>query len=249
MMRNADFRQTTRSLINRVLRPTHLEIRQIDPDAHLDSFLMALFGALGINCVIDVGARHGEFGQLLRHHGFRGTILSFEPVHENVKILRQVAERDKAWHVFPFALGSEPSQALINVATASNYSSFLEVSEYGISADAKMQTKEQMIVEVHRLDALFDEITAHISDPHIYLKMDTQGWDMEVFRGAANCLDHICALQSELSLQPLYDNQTNWLAALTEFQAAGFEISNFFTVFRDDKLRVSEMDCVMVNVG
>ncbi len=248
-MSNGTFRDTTRSLVNRVLRPAHLELRQYDPDAHIDSYLMTLFEALQVNCVIDVGARHGEFGRLLRHHGYKGAILSFEPVHENVKVLRKVAERDAMWHVFPFALGSEPSQELINVAAASNYSSFLEVSEYGISADAKMETKEQMIVEVHRLDALFDEITAHIPDPCVYLKMDTQGWDMEVFRGAAGCLDNICALQSELSLQPLYDNQTNWLDALAEFQAGGFEISNFFTVFRDDQLRVSEMDCVMVNVG
>ena len=248
-MSNGILYNTTRSLVNRVLRPAHLELRQFDPDAHIDSYLLTLFEALRVNCVIDVGARHGEFGRLLRQHGYRGMILSFEPVHENVKVLRQVAERDAHWHVFPFALGSTPSQEMINVAAASNYSSFLEVSEYGISADAKMQTKEQMIVEVHRLDALFDEITAQIADPCVYLKMDTQGWDMEVFRGAAGCLGNICALQSELSLQPLYDNQTNWLDALGEFQAAGFEISNFFTVFRDDQLRVSEMDCVMVNVG
>lgn len=247
-MSTGNLRSATRSFVNRILRPTHLEIRQIDPDAHIDSFLMALFEALQVNCVIDVGARHGEFGTLLRQHGYRGAILSFEPVHENVRILQQVAERDAQWHVFPFALGSEPSHELINVAAASNYSSFLEVSEYGISADAKMETKEQMIVEVHRLDALFDEITAHIPDPCVYLKMDTQGWDMEVFRGAKGCLAGIRALQSELSLQPLYDNQTNWLDALAEFQAGGFEISNFFTVFRDDQLRVSEMDCVMVNV-
>jgi hypothetical protein len=41
------------------------------------------------------------------------------------------------------------------------------------------------MVIVHRLDSFVDEITDGLEQPHVFLKTDTQGYDLEVLKGVA----------------------------------------------------------------
>ncbi len=56
-----------------------------------------LFDRLEIDCVLDVGARVGEFGQWLRRNGYKGGIASLEPVGDNFHQLAKAAVRDPLW--------------------------------------------------------------------------------------------------------------------------------------------------------
>jgi hypothetical protein len=76
--------------------------------------------------------------------------------------------------------------------------------------------------------------------------MDTQGWDMHVLEGAVGCLDKIAALQSELSIKPIYQNMTTYQESLKYMNQLGFEMSATFPVTRDNLFRLIEMDCIMV---
>src|SRR5690348_3558751 len=67
--------------------------------------LKALFQRYAVNCVVDVGARHGDFAYLVRLFGFRGRIVSFEPISENFETLTRRAATDPAWTVRQLALG------------------------------------------------------------------------------------------------------------------------------------------------
>ena len=229
-----------------MLRPRGWELRQFDPDLSLDTYLWTIFEALGINCVFDVGGRFGDYGLLLRNNNYRGHIFSFEPVEANFRRLQEVCAPDPQWHAYHCALGSERGTAEINVSRGTNYSSFLSPSAYGAESSADIEVERTEVVQVKRLDEVFGEVTAGIAQPQAYLKMDTQGFDLEVLRGASGCLAQILALQSELSLQPLYEGMPSWTEALSEFTAAGFAISALFAGYRDEALRLSEMDCVMV---
>lgn len=42
---------------------------------------------------------------------------------------------------------------------------------------------------------------------NVYLKIDTQGFEHKVIKGAEKSLDRICMIQLEMSLIPLYDGQ------------------------------------------
>src|SRR5215471_3629893 len=64
-----------------------------------------------IDCVLDVGAHYGEFGQLLRDLRFQGHILSFEPVSASFKRLEAASKGDPKWSIFPFALGSSDTES------------------------------------------------------------------------------------------------------------------------------------------
>ena len=60
-------------------------------------------------------------------------------------------------------------------------------------------------VEVRRLDGLFDEAVAGVANPRVYLKLDTQGFDLKAFAGAGHRTADLVGMQSEVSQVPLYD--------------------------------------------
>ena len=71
---------------------------------------------LNVNCVLDVGANEGQYGQRLREAGYAGRIVSFEPLEVHVAPLRERAAADHNWKVFACALGDSDGEAEINVA-------------------------------------------------------------------------------------------------------------------------------------
>ena len=241
------------SLASKVRRTIHRfgwDLHHYDPDRTLETYLSTLLPDLGVNCVIDVGARIGEFGLTLRAIGYRGHILSFEPVRENFETLKRVCADDAQWMAYPYALGSDAAESTMNVTEATNFSSFLPPSNFGQNTfPGEIAIKRKESVSIRRLDMIFREVTASIDEPVIYLKMDTQGWDVEVLRGAAGCLDRIVAAQSEMSLISIYDHMPKATEAMTAFEDAGFFASAMYPVSRDRHRRLLEFDCIMVRRG
>ena len=208
--------------------------------------LRKVFEKREINCVIDVGANRGQYGSLLRSIGYSGQILSFEPVGANYEALAICAAAGGRWSYFRYALGAADGQAEINVGDEDVFSSFLEPTEESRLRFPGNRVARVETVQVRRLDSVLDELTIGLSSPRIYLKLDTQGFDLEVLAGATGVLDRILALQAEVSFRPIYHGMPSYLDSLREFQAHGFEVVDFLPVCRDiDGLRAIEMDCVM----
>jgi hypothetical protein len=80
-----------------------------------------------------------------------------------------------------------------------------------------------------------------------YLKLDTQGFDIEVLRGAADSLQAVRALQTEASVQGIYKGMPGYMDTLRHLDGLGFDITGMYTVSRDNALRLVEFDCVMIN--
>jgi FkbM family methyltransferase len=229
------------------LRWHGLEIGRANPDTSIPFFVAMLCDHLQINCVFDVGAHVGQFARALRHHGYRGRIVSFEPVPSAYNMLERYAERDEAWWTQQLALGAQeqrlPMQMHGDTATTS---SFRAATLYGRQNLPSMRNVQVEDVIVTRLDAVFAKYTESIGEPRVYLKLDTQGWDLEVLKGATGCLHHIQALQSEMSVKPLYEGTSDYTVSIGAIRSLGFEISTILPVFRDSRLQLAEFDCVMV---
>lgn len=216
----------------------------------LDLHLQKLFDDLNINCVIDVGANVGQFGSALRNSGYDGRIVSFEPVSRVFDELNMRALNDDDWHTYNFALGSENECKEINVASASVLSSFKSLSEYAKSdfLDNKDNIENTEDVQIRRLDDIFKDLTSDLSNPRIFLKLDTQGYDLEVLKGAFESIRIISGLQTEMSVTPIYEEMPGYIESLTMLRELGFEITGFYPVARDPKnLILIEFDCVMRN--
>ena len=211
----------------------------------VDAHLTWMLEKLRIDCVLDVGANRGQFARRLRELGFAGRIASFEPVPHLLADLRLAAADDPAWFVHPYALGDEDGTADINVA--GKMSSMLEPTEFGTEWSRKLRDSHTETIDVRRLDSVFDDAVDGLTQPRILLKLDTQGFDLEAFRGAGRRLAEVVALQSEVACVPLYDGMPRMPEQLSEYESAGFAISAMFPVTRHRKtMRVIEFDVLMV---
>ncbi len=229
-------------------REKGLELGRSDPDRSLGLFLVTLFRHRGVNCVLDVGAHHGEYGTFLRRNGYKGYIISFEPVGTNFHVLERLCGGDKRWFAHKIALGSTSGTSTINVTSGTNFSSFQTPSAYGVREfDKDMAIDHTEQVRVERLDAIFTDLLAPITTPRVFLKVDAQGWDLEVLKGAASNLDAITALQVEVSFRPVYEGAPTFFETVPYLGQIGFDVTGIFTVYRDQQLRLGEVDCIMVH--
>lgn len=196
-----------------------------------------------INCVLDVGANTGQFARNLRRVGYRGYICSFEPVKEAYTALSLCFRDDPRWLGYNYALGNENTRQAMNIAVESTtMSSFLPPQ----SADWKLH---QAMVEMKRLDEVYESLIAAtgLQYPHVFLKMDTQGYDLEVFNGATGCIPHILGIQSEVSVKPIYAGMPHYLEALRTYETQGFRLHGLAEVRRDpEQGAIIEMNCVMM---
>jgi FkbM family methyltransferase len=199
--------------------------------------LKALLASLEIDCVLDVGANEGQFCSGLRSIGYEGRIVSFEPVPQAFAALSALMEGDALWTGHRIALGAERRTATIHVPDETSGSSFLKPLE-----DLHLESQE---VAIERLDAVLPTLDTGVKAPRLFLKMDTQGFDLEVFKGASGCLDSILGLQSEISVVPLYEGMPDYLEALTTYEEAGFSLHNLSLVGRTSTGRILELNCYM----
>lgn len=212
------------------------------------SHLRELFSRLNVTCVWDVGANVGQFANMVRSFtGYDGWMLSFEPVMQAHEKLSQRAERDERWRVFKIALGSRNEERAIKVAENAVLSSFLDSSEYSVETFGPMTgVAKEEVVPVRTVDSIAAEAMDGISDARVYLKLDTQGWDLEVLRGAEDSLSAVVGLQTELAFKHIYEGAPHYTETLAYLESKGFELSGVFPVVRDQKLRLIEVDCVLV---
>jgi hypothetical protein len=104
----------------------------------------------------------------------------------------------------------------------------------------------ERLVEVKRLDNILPKILGDLQEKKIFLKMDTQGYDVRCFQGSERCFNRIVAMQSEISMKPLYQGMTHYLDALECYEQAGFELVSLSVVTREG-LAIQEMNCLMVH--
>ena len=182
----------------------------------------SLLDAHGVDLVFDVGAAKGSYGTQLRSFGYRGRIVSFEPMATPYGLLRDAAAGDPLWQTRQCALGAEAGRATINVASNSDSSSLLPMLNAHTAAAPDVTYVRQEEITVERLDDVAAELLADARRP--FLKVDTQGFEREVLAGATQTLTSCVGLQLELSFVPLYDGGMLIDEAVSWAYGAGFRL-------------------------
>ena len=174
--------------------------------------------------IVDVGGNEGQYYQLVRKTlGFVGPVCTLEPNPRLYRALLEQSASDPCWHVFPFAAGAENGVLTLNVTEASTFSSLLQPSSSRVEIAGNRIVETQQ-VEVRRLDSLVDQLAVYGPVDRILLKLDTQGFDLQAFAGAMAMLDRIVAVQSEVSVIPIYEGMPDYMTAITTYRTAGFEL-------------------------
>jgi FkbM family methyltransferase len=193
-----------------------------------------------IHTVLDVGASGGQFGRMLRAAGFRGRIVSFEPLLAPFEALSRGAAPDSLWEVHRLALGDERGRRAMYVSSNTTSSSFLELENRHVDALAESRFVAHEEVDIERLDQLAS--TLQLVGP-TFLKIDVQGYHSTVLRGAAGMLSDVAAIQCELSVLPLYSGEPGFLEVLAELRSFGFELTELEPGFYDARTgRILQFD-------
>lgn len=210
--------------------------------------LYRLLNKLKIDLVLDVGANEGQFGTQLRTLGYCGEIHSFEPVAATYKALAAAAKNDLHWHTHPYALGGKEEDRRINISKNPAYASFLSSNTMSQNyLGSTIQHKHTEIVTISTLDQIFRSNPTVSSANRIFLKMDTQGFDLEVIRGAANSIEQITGIQTEIAFSPLYEQAPDHIAAFQTYQALGFNVSGIYPTHENvNTLNLLEAECFLV---
>lgn len=218
----------------------------------LEQHLANLLAQQEINLVIDVGANVGQFAKSLRRLGYKGTIASFEPLQQVYRELKASSDLDPGWHAHQLALGAEETIATMHCYAGSDFSSMLPVTDFARER-FKWRTDHKGVedVRVRNLSSIWADTVATSGSPtRAFLKLDTQGFDLEVLAGAEDVIDNIHIIQTELSLKSVYAGAPRYLETLAEIERNGFEITGMYPVSRDKQtLAIIEYDCVMSRSG
>lgn len=186
----------------------------------------------GIQLVIDVGAHEGEYGGCLRVAGYRGEILSFEPVADHFEQLLATSAGDSTWHCLNRGGGAHTETATINVSANDGHSSSLlgmtDVHRQAAPGSHYAGTQTIELITV-------DEALRGRPEPSraAYLKADTQGYEHEVLAGAKETLPHCLAVELELSLTPIYEGQLLLGEMIELMREAGFRPTHLEPEFVD----------------
>jgi FkbM family methyltransferase len=223
------------------------EMRERDFALHLRELL----AKLQVDCVLDVGANVGQYHDFLRHRVFYdGPIVSFEPVARHVELLRERSRDDSNWYIEGYALGSHDGAMPINVMVSDQFSSFLEPDNGKVDDYATLNVPcAKEMVTVRTLDVVLPVLQERLGFDRPYLKLDTQGFDIEVLRGGGDSLPAVRALQTEASVIGIYKGMPDYMDTIRYLGGRGFDITGLYAVSRDSSLRLVEFDCVMINTG
>jgi FkbM family methyltransferase len=224
-----------------------MQLRHYPGAELLAANLRAVLDHYRINCVLDVGANSGGYGRLLRSVGYRGRVVSFEPVSATFEELQRRTARAAEWRALQLALGERNGVCSINVGRNSVFSSLLSPTSFShdhFGAVSEVTHSED--VPMRRLEELMPECVDGIAEPRVFLKLDTQGYDLQVVEGCGTALRLVHAIQSELSVRPLYEGAPSYVESLDRLRIYGYELSGVYPLERDRDLGIIEFDCIMI---
>jgi FkbM family methyltransferase len=185
----------------------------------LDAQLVHTLERHRVAAVVDVGANRGQYARRLRAAGWRGPILSLEPIPELQRELARAAAADPCWEVLPpTAAGDGDGEVTLEVSAEADMSSTLPQSPLLRRISSSSAVVRRIAVPQRRLDELLRERPWD----RLFVKADVQGAEPAVLAGMTGIWGRVVGLQLELALLPLYEGERPWLELVGDLARRGF---------------------------
>jgi hypothetical protein len=163
-------------------------------------------------------------------------------------MLRRKASQDHLWIIEESALDETVRNVSFNVMVDRQFSSLKAPSHKETGLFIRSNAVAQSIdLTTERLADFFDKYQQKLEFSRPFLKMDTQGNDVAVARGAGDRLGCFVGLQSELAIKKSYQGQPDYCEAIGFYKSAGFELSAFVPNNLGHFPTLIDIDCIMYN--
>jgi FkbM family methyltransferase len=230
-------------LVGYRLVPAH--VLQQHAERMTEARVMEVLAKIGSATVIDVGANEGQFAHDLIKKGYVGKLISFEPLAAEHERLTLRARPHPAWVVGSrCAIGDESSTATIYRAANSYSSSLLKIDLEHIKEAPHLATIASEHIRVQRLDNC-TEIT-HDTTGTLFLKLDTQGFELHCLRGASGIMPRIAGMIIECSLIPIYEGSPLLVNILDFVRKEGFYLHDLIPGYQSQSGRMLQVDIIVL---
>lgn len=197
---------------------------------------VSVLRGLDLRTVIDVGANVGQFS-LLAVEMFPGVrIEAFEPLAGPAATFRKVFDANARVRLKQVAIGSHAEDVVMNVSRRNDSSSLLPITDRQTRIFPGTESVGTEAVSVVTLDSAV--AVDSIASPAL-LKIDVQGFELEVLKGAKLVLRRCDYVYVEVSFVELYERQALAPEVIACLAGEGFEIVGAHNAEYDSKgLRV-----------
>ena len=184
----------------------------------------AALGGIRYKTVIDIGGNVGQFALFAREQYPDAQIFSFEPLEECWGTFADIFSQDSGIHLMRYGIGPTDAETVMHVTSENDSSSILvpastQIEVFGTSVH---ETKK---VQLRRLSSLLckDQVV-----PPALLKIDVQGFELNVLKGCEELIDQFETVYVEASYTELYQGQALAGEVIDFLNRRGFRIRGVF---------------------
>lgn len=183
-----------------------------------------------LRTIVDVGANRGQFSLAARHFFPEAEITAFEPLAGPATTWRVVFADDARASLVGVALGPVSGDALLNVSGRDDSSSLLPITA---EQEGLFPGTAQVGTEAVRVARLVDHLpVAEIQVPAL-LKIDVQGFELQVLAGCEDVLSRFDLIYAECSFIELYEGQALADEVIAWLRHRGFLLRGIYHVVYD----------------
>jgi FkbM family methyltransferase len=201
------------------------------------------FSPGGSYAVVDVGGANGKTASIF-HNSLPGQkVYVFEPIKSNFATISGLVTDFPRLIPVNKALGNESGSTRINIASRISSSSILE-----LKSDKNSSVFSEILDKVNDEEIIISRLDSEIpSDLEIsILKIDVQGYELEVLKGAELCLKRTSIVILELSNHGGYVGSPKYFEIDQKLRDSGFILFDLLPSTMDNG-RLVEWDTIYVN--
>jgi FkbM family methyltransferase len=185
-----------------------------------------------INTFIDIGANKGQFTLAARHVFKDAYVYSFEPLIKPADKFTKLFESDKKVSLFQNAIGVKEEIIEMHVSNRDDSSSLLKIGKNQTTIFPG--TKEKSTEEIN-VAPLSHFLTKEDLIKPVFVKIDVQGFELEVLKGSKNLIDEFDYIYVECSFIELYEKQALADEVITFLNNYSFKLKGVYNTFYDKK--------------
>lgn len=172
--------------------------------------------SLKIRTIFDVGSNIGQSARRYSRHFPSAHIYCFEPVKSTFALLQRNTRDLINIQIHHSAMGAVRENILIKLQELSLVNSLLDKVDSGVDVGVAIEEVE--------VDTLDDYCIRHNIAGIDFLKIDTEGFDLNVLLGAENLLNgkHVSVVQVEAGVNPINDLHVKLEVLKKHLESKGF---------------------------
>ncbi len=172
-------------------------------------------------------------------------MLCFEPQEKPFEQLKKWAEKQRNVTAFPYALGDHNGDVTMNAFPGMPRHSTLHTINPNFSHASKFAAMQTMItVPIRRLDDVVADMQLQES---ILIKIDVEGFELEVIAGAHETLHRTTACIIEAHTDEHFVDQPNLSKIMQALEPLGLEYVGNLMQHADPKFGADYMDALFIN--